>query len=77
MRQPERFDDGSECVCRLYKTLYELKQSGREWNHKLNKRLTELGFSRNEVDHRVYVHEGNGETAVITGWVDDLSSQIQ
>ena len=45
MRQPEGFDDGSGRVCRLYKTLYGLKQSGREWNRKLNKRLTELGFS--------------------------------
>jgi arginine repressor len=61
----------------LYKTLYELKQSGREWNRKLNKRLTELGFSRNEVDHRVYVHEHDGEAAVITVWVDNLSSNKQ
>ena len=72
MRQPEGFDDGSGRVCRLYKTLYGLKQSGREWNRKLNKRLTELGFSRNEVDHCVYVRERNGETTVITVWVDDL-----
>jgi len=31
-----------------------------------------LGFSRNEVDHCVYVWERNGETADITVWVDDL-----
>ena len=72
MRQPEGFDDRSGRVCRLYKTLYGLKQSGREWNRKLNKRLTELGFSRNEVDHCVYVRERDGETATITVWVDDL-----
>jgi hypothetical protein len=28
MRQPEGFDDGSGCVCQLYKTLYGLKQLG-------------------------------------------------
>ena len=72
MRQPEGFNDGSGRVCWLYKTLYGLKQSGREWNRKLNKRLTELGFSRNKVDHCVYVRECDGETAGITVWVDDL-----
>jgi hypothetical protein len=72
MQQPEGFDDRSRRVCQLYKMLYGLKQSGWEWNRKLNKRLTELGFSRNKVDHCVYVRERNGETAGITVWVDDL-----
>ena len=31
-----------------------------------------MGFSRNKVDHCVYVHERDGETAVIAVWVDDL-----
>jgi hypothetical protein len=48
------------------------RESGRERNRKLNKPLNELGFSRNEVDHRVYVRERDGETAVIRVWVDDL-----
>lgn len=33
------FDDRSRHVCQLYKTLYGLKQSGQEWNCKLNKLL--------------------------------------
>ncbi|KAF8731517.1 hypothetical protein AX14_004766 [Amanita brunnescens Koide BX004] len=45
MAQPEGFDDGTGRVCRLIKTLYGLKQSGREWNEQLNKKLTEKGFS--------------------------------
>jgi hypothetical protein len=44
MRQPEGFSDGSGRVCRLKRTLYGLKQSGRAWNQQLNKYLTEIGF---------------------------------
>jgi hypothetical protein len=72
MRQPEGFDDGSGRVCRLYKTLYGLKQSGREWNRKLNTILTEFGFERSRADYCVYTRHQNGGTAIITVWVDDL-----
>jgi hypothetical protein len=44
MNQPEGFDDGTSHLCRLLKTLYGLKQSSREWNHKLDSKLTEMGF---------------------------------
>lgn len=32
MRQPQGYDDRSDRVCQLHKTLYGLKQSGHEWN---------------------------------------------
>jgi len=54
MEQPPGFDDGSGRKCRLKKTLYGLKQSGREWNRKLHSILTKHGFERLEVDHGVY-----------------------
>ena len=37
MKQPKGFEDGTQHVCRLIKTLYGLKQSGREWNIELNR----------------------------------------
>ena len=39
MTQPEGFEDGTSRVCKLIKTIYGLKQSGREWNAELNSRL--------------------------------------
>ncbi|KDR75264.1 hypothetical protein GALMADRAFT_24757, partial [Galerina marginata CBS 339.88] len=72
MRQPDGFHDGTSKVCRLKKTLYGLKQSGREWNRKLDKVLTELRFSKSNVDHCVYIRTENGHTSYITVWVDDL-----
>ena len=47
MRQPEGFDDGSGHICRLIKTLYGLKQAGREWNIEFDSKLRKcyvLGF---------------------------------
>jgi hypothetical protein len=39
MLQPKGFDDGTGHVCLLIKTLYRLKQSGREWNIELDTKL--------------------------------------
>ena len=45
MEQPEGSDDGTGRICRLRKTLYGLKQSGREWNKALNSKLISFGFT--------------------------------
>ena len=55
MRQPVGFEDGTECVCCLIKTLYGLKQSGREWNLELNKKLVTVGFHHLWSDPCAYV----------------------
>ena len=46
MRQPEGYEDGTARVCLLKKTLYGLKQSGREWNIELDNKLRKHGFQR-------------------------------
>jgi hypothetical protein len=72
MAQPEGFEDGTGRVCRLKKTLYGLKQSGREWNIELNTRMTNLGFKRLQADVCVYIRKTAGGIEIITVWVDDL-----
>jgi len=57
MRQPPGYEsrDHPRHVCRLHKTLYGLKQSGRRWYQKLVKILVhELGFTQCDVDQAVF-----------------------
>ena len=72
MQQPEGYDDGTGRVCLLIKTLYGLKQSGREWNAELNKKLKEFGFTPLQSDPCAYVRRNGEHLEIITVWVDDL-----
>ena len=72
MRQPEGFGDGTGRVCLLIKTLYGLKQAGREWNKELDSKLRKKGYSRLRSDPCVYVWRVDDDFVIITVWVDDL-----
>src|SRR5260370_15021925 len=72
MHQPEGFDDGTNRVCLLVKTLYGLKQSGHEWNIEFDKKICQKGFICLQADPCAYIKRKNDEVAIITIWVDDL-----
>jgi hypothetical protein len=72
MRQPEGYNDGTGRVCQLVKTLYGLKQSGREWNRKLDQELKDKGFTNLKSDPCVYIRRNGEEFDLLTVWVDDL-----
>ena len=73
MRQPEGFGDGTNRVCCLQKTLYGLKQSGREWNKELDWRLKEKGFNNLRSDPCAYIRRRDDDSLeIVTVWVDDL-----
>ena len=52
--QPEGFEDGTGRVCRLKKALYGLKQAPREFNKKMVKAITELGFVQSMADPCIF-----------------------
>lgn len=75
MEQPEGFEQtesGENLVYKLKKSLYGLKQSGRNWYKLLNDYLEQNDFERNLSDHCVYRKDIGHETLLVIIWVDDL-----
>ena len=75
MQQPEGFEDGTEHVCELLKSLYGLKQSGHAWNIEFDHVIRKHSFKHMRSDPCAYIrreNNGHSEFAIITVWVDDL-----
>ena len=76
MEQPEGYEKksktGEKLVCKLQKSLYGLKQSGRNWNAMLHTCLIENDFVQNPADTCVYTKEKHNEKVILIIWVDDL-----
>ena len=66
----ETGDEG--LVCQILKGLYGLKQSGRTWQKKLTATFMELGFTRSDVDHSVFIRKRGDETLIIPISTDDM-----
>ena len=50
MKQPEGYDDGTDKVCRLQKSLCGLKQAPRCWNKKFNDFLVKHDFKSSDAE---------------------------
>jgi len=72
MQQPEGFEDSTGCICLLVKSLYGLKQAGREWNIKMDTKMQKQGYVRLQLDHCVYIYRVSKDFVIITVWVDDM-----
>ena len=76
IEQPEGYERespaGEKLVCKLHKSLYGLKQSGRNWNAMLHTCLINDDFIQNPADHCVYTKEKHDEKVMLIVWVDDL-----
>ena len=76
LEQPQGFEKTSETgeklVYKLKKSIYGLKQSGRNWYKLLNDLLEENNFVRNVSDNCVYRREKQDKKVILIMWVDDL-----
>ena len=74
MHQPEGFKDpdNPKKVLQLKKSLYGLKQSGREWNAKLDSVLRQMGFSACPSEPCLYVKNFSNRLNYVAVYVDDL-----
>jgi hypothetical protein len=70
--QPDRYENGTDQICCLVKTLYGLKQAGREWNKELDAKLCQHKFTRLQSDPCAYVRRHMQNIEIITIWVDDF-----
>ena len=69
MRLPEGYRTQGK-VARLYKCIYGLKQSAREWYECLSTLLQQIGFLSSEFDPCVFVHTAN--SAFVSTYVGGL-----
>jgi len=56
MRLPPGHKDYDTKVARLFRPIYGLKQSGRNWNNAIDKFLTKSGFDRLQANNCVYIY---------------------
>ena len=67
MVQPEDSDDGSGRVCRLFISLYDLKQSSRKKNERFDKFMKKIGFIRLKTDPCIYIHNCGLKKLIVAG----------
>lgn len=76
MAQPDGFErkdkSGVKLYCKLKKSLYGLKQSGRNWNNLLHNFLLDHSFVQSYADSCVYTKTEINARVVIIIWVDDI-----
>ena len=72
--QPEGYKiRGKEhLVCKLIKSLYGLKQAPRVWHVALTEFLLSCGFRQLVIDRCVFVRTVDGDTCIVSAYVDDL-----
>ncbi|RVX18211.1 Retrovirus-related Pol polyprotein from transposon RE2 [Vitis vinifera] len=75
MEQPLGFvaQGESGLVCRLRRSLYDLKQSPRAWFGRFSSVVQEFGMLRSTADHSVFYHHNSlGQCIYLVVYVDDI-----
>ena len=76
IQQPKGYEkygnNDTPFVCKLKRSLYGLKQSGRNWNNTLHQFLIENLFERSGVDPCFYFCKSDTVSVIVLIWVDDL-----
>ncbi|GKB86916.1 retrovirus-related pol polyprotein from transposon TNT 1-94 [Tanacetum coccineum] len=74
MQQPEGFvvKCQEHKICKLVKSLYDLKQALKQWHEKFDNTLLSNAFHINECDKCVYVKQYKNAFVIICLYVDDM-----
>lgn len=71
-KYPSHNSAGKQCAMKLLKSLYGLKQSGRNWNQALVELLLSLGFSQHPSDASLLFRGSGKSLSMVLTYVDDL-----
>lgn len=64
---------GSKKVCRLKKSLYDLKQFPRAWFERFGKSIKNCAYYQRLTDHTIFYKHGiEGRVAILIIYVDDI-----
>ncbi len=68
---PTGYEDGTDRVCKLKKSLYGLKQSPHGWNQKLKAFLDRYGMQCSDADPCIFYNTAEGHKLLVALYVDD------
>ena len=60
-------------VCRLRKSLYELKQSPRAWFNRLKRAMVGMGYQQIKAEHTLFFRQHKEHTTLLVVYVDDIN----
>ena len=74
MEQPPRFIAQGEIgkVCRLWKSLYGLKQSPSTWFGKFSQAVEKFSMQKSKFDHSVFYRNSSSSIILLVVYVDDI-----
>ena len=74
MKQHEGFSsrESEHLVCKLKKSIYELKQASRKWYYKFRGVVTLFGFIENPMDQCIYQRVSGSRTHFLVLYMDDI-----
>ena len=74
MKQPEGFSSsqGEHLVCKLKKSIYELKQASRQWYLKFHDVISSFGFEKSIMDQCIYQKVSGSKICFLILYVDDI-----
>ena len=74
MKRPEGFssNESEHLVCKLNKSIYDLKQASRQWYLKLHEVISSFGFEENVMDNCIYHKVSGSKICYLVLYVDDI-----
>lgn len=73
MTIPQGFDKKrGQFACKLFKSLYGLKQASRQWNSKFSQALLQIGFTQSLYDTSLFVKSHGSLITMLLVYVDDI-----